>query len=802
MRDKKLSTYYSIYILCLGFFVLLLIQVNVVVAQYKVNGLAMENSGHVLNPGFFTLAKQKDRFLLSIPDSIFGRDIAMVTRISKITGRYGAGQSGVRIRTRMVQFKLDEQNRVYISYLEESVYPNIPVKLGDFNARAGILYRDSVLGITTIDFSDFIQQDLTLIGGNGGKFMPECSEIIDIQGYGEHMDIQFRGTYVNGPDKVSEEYTTSFSMLPKKPMKVRYEDKRIGYFTQRYPLLDTNKTNKKNVITRFRLEPKPADITRYLQGELVEPQKPIVFYIDPTTPEKYVQYIIQGINDWQEAFEKAGFKNAIYGQMLPTDTVGVSIYDAKHSAVVYMPFTGANAKGERTHDPRSGEIMEGHVEWYHNILTNFQEWYMIQAGPNDPAGRKVLLDDEIMGRMIRRLTMHEVGHSLGLRHNFIASSSIPVDSLRSVTYLKENGISHSIMEYCRFNYVAQPEDNIPTELLGRHIGIYDKWAIAWGYRWFPEDWTAEQEQEFLQNWATDELSKDKRLFSVVDFLLIPDDARVLIEDLGDDAIKASTYGIKNLKIVMENLEEWTKSSIEDFNDLHRMTLGLFAQYDNYLGHVAHTIRLGTDTTRFKGDQGLSLGYVPKDKRKSAVEFLETQLFDTPSWLLHNTIARKTGLDLHAELKKSQQKVLDNLISDRAMKSLKAANLIAPVAEQYTFEEMLLDIQDILFEELNTAKPISANRQFLQASFIDQIMSEPTAKFLGDRLQKQIAQAVLKFKEPASRRHLQALQIRIQSLANPEVLKAVIQQRQIRQEEQTHRVMSAYSCCEDRYEINY
>lgn len=749
-------------------------------------------------PVFLNVKMSDTGYVLEIPKSILDRDILMANRVLRSTGSSIYQHAGSLLNTRVIQFNKINNRQIKISFKEKNDIMNI-VRFGSFKTIFTIIDHDNPNEIYRVDFTDFIHEDYELLSLGVKEYVKERSEIIAVNSYDDHLNLQTRMTYVSGLETTTEDYQSSFVLLPKNPMKVRVADKRVGYFEEKPNLFDTLQNKEyESIVTRFRLEPKPEDRERYLKGELVEPQKPIVFYIDYTAPLKWVKYMVQGIQDWQVAFEKAGFKNAIYARRAPVDSVGWHLYDAKHNGVIYQPNSSANATGGRIHDPRSGEIITAHVQWYHNAMKNFQEWYMIQAGPNDPKGRTLELDEAILGEQVRLLAAHEVGHCLGLRHNFIASSHSPVDSLRSVSYLKESGIGASIMEYYRFNYVAQPEDNIPRELLGTRVGIYDKWAIAWGYRWFPEEWSVMEEEEFLRKWTTDELAKDKRLMCVVDYGFSPNDARVFQEDIGDDVIKASEYGIKNLHVVKKNLEEWTTSPINDFSDFKHLTQGLFRQYDLYMGHVSNTVRLGMDTSSFEGKQQHLLTYVPKLKRKNGIKFLKQHLFDMQPWLLENNvdIVRKTELDMESELIKSRERVLDNLISLRTSQSLHLANAGTPLSDEYVFEELLLDLKDVLFEELSTQRVISRDRQILQASFVDRIMSLSSAKFVADILQEELAKSMTSFGDRDSRQHIQALLIRIKSLANPEVLQALISKQKTEQLERATNNYRHYSCCDE------
>ncbi|RZM03213.1 MAG: DUF5117 domain-containing protein, partial [Pedobacter sp.] len=293
------------------------------------------------------------------------------------------------------------------------------------------------------------------------------------------------------------ELNTSLVILPKVPMKSRYFDPRVGYFTVGYTDFDLNPQGVKEIelIKRWRLEPKPQDLARYKRGELVEPAKPIVFYIDPATPKKWVPYLKAGVNDWAKAFEKAGFKNAVMAKEAPSakEDSTWSIDDARHSAIVYKPSEIANASGPSISDPRSGEIMESHINWFHNVQSLVHDWYMIQTAAVDPRARKMTFSDELMGDLIRFVSSHEVGHTLGLRHNYGSSSTVPTELLRDKKFVEANGHTPSIMDYARFNYIAQPEDNISSKGLYPRIGDYDKWAIECGYKYFPEAKNAQQE---------------------------------------------------------------------------------------------------------------------------------------------------------------------------------------------------------------------------------------------------------------------------------------------------------------------
>src|SRR5205085_521009 len=369
-----------------------------------------------------------------------------------------------------------------------------------------------------------------------------------------------------------------------------------------YTDYDANPQGVKNIsmIARWRLEPKPEDVEKYKRGELVEPQKQIVYYIDPSTPKTWIPYLIQGINDWNVAFERAGWKNAIVGKVAPTwsqDSTW-SLEDASHSGVIYKPSEVLNAYGPSVVDPRTGEILESHIGWFHNVMKLLRNWYLVQAAAIDPRARKMVFDDELMGDLIRFVSSHEVGHTLGLPHNFGSSAGVPVENLRNKAWVEANGHTPSIMDYARFNYVAQPEDNISKTAIYPRIGEYDKWAIEWGYRWIPEAKYAEAEVPNLDKWI-EAKAGDKRYYYGRQGQ--PDDPRDQSEAIGDNAMKASTYGMKNLQRILPNLTTWTRQPNEDYSDLRDMYGEVVTQLRRYVGHVCYNFG-GIYETIKKNDQ--------------------------------------------------------------------------------------------------------------------------------------------------------------------------------------------------------
>jgi hypothetical protein len=479
--------------------------------------------------GLFTVHKINERYFFEIRNQILEKEILVVSRIEQGAAGGRLGYAGDQIGESQILFSRGPGNKLFLRLLsyndrsadssENGMYRTVKASnLQPIQAAFDIKAVRSDSSAVVIDVTDFLNSDNPLLYFDGGGkstfgisgYQKDKSFITEVKAFPLNVEIRSFITYLMKERPVSYVLNVSFVLLPEQPMRPRYFDSRVGYFFRPYFDYDApTGVERRDMITRWRLEPKEEDQEKYFRGELVEPQKPIVYYIDPATPKKWVPYLIQGVNDWQKAFMKAGFKKAIYALEAPIHDSAFSLFDARHSAIIYKASAIPNASGPHVHDPRTGEILETHINWYHNVQALIHDWYMIQAGPNDTGARKMVFDDQLMGQLIRFVVSHEVGHTLGLRHNMGASSTIPTDSLRSKTYLEKNGFCSSIMDYARFNYVAQPEDGLNREQLMPRIGAYDEWAINWGYRWLPQLRTREQEEAYMNQWIIASLKKDR-----------------------------------------------------------------------------------------------------------------------------------------------------------------------------------------------------------------------------------------------------------------------------------------------------
>jgi hypothetical protein len=518
--------------------------------------------------------------------------------------------------------------------------------------------------------------------------------------------------------------------LPKEPMKKRYFDERVGWFTsgQVDYGLDNQKSETVRFLDRWRLEVKDEDIEKFKRGELVEPKKQIVYYIDPATPMKWRKYLKQGVNDWQVAFEAAGFKNAIIAKDPPTaeEDPEWSPEDARYSVIRYFASPIQNAYGPHVSDPRSGEILESDIGWYHNVMSLLQGWFFVQTAAINPEAQMVGFKDEVMGELVKFVSSHEVGHTLGLPHNMGSSSAYKVDDLRNAEFTKKYGTAPSIMDYARFNYVAQPEDK--GVALMPNIGVYDKHAIKWGYRPILEAKTASDEKETLDKWILDHADDSMYRFGQQNGI----DPSAQTEDLGDDAIKASDYGIKNLKRIVPNLIKWTSKDGETYDDLEEMYGHVVSQFNRYMGHVTTNIGGIYKYSKTTDQDGVVFSNVDKDYQKNSLAFLNEQLFETPEWLIDKDIIARTEFNGVTErIRGIQVRTLNNVLDlTRMMRMIDNETLNG--SDAYSVISMMTDLTDEIWSELNRGRSIDAYRRNLQRAHVERLATLMESKDVRGR----------------------------------------------------------------------
>jgi len=708
----------------------------------------------VSHPGLFTVHKVEDKWYFEIPDSMLKHEFMAITRFGKTAGGgvYGgelANQQTLEwekgpantlfLRVVTLVSMADSANKIYTAVRNSNVDPIAAA----FDIKA--FGKDSASVV--IDVTDYFRGDNLIVSipsavksrmKLGGLAMdrsyiedintfPINTEVRSIKTFsaGGGMPSPFSFSFPSPTDAagaVTLELNTSFILLPAVPMSKRLFDPRVGYFADDYTVYsdDQQKIDNQEFIVRWRLEPRPEDREKWRRGELVEPLKPIIYYIDPATPSKWVPYLIQGINDWQKAFEKAGFKNAIQGRVWPAGDSLMSLEDARYSVLRYFASDIENAYGPNVHDPRSGEIIESHIGWYHNIMEILHDWYMIQTAAVDPRARKMHIDDSLMGNLIRFVSSHEVGHTLGLRHNMGSSSTVPVEKLRDKNWLDLHGHTPSIMDYARFNYVAQPEDSIPEADLFPRIGEYDRWAIQWGYA-YSGGKDPKEDAKIVNHWIIDSLASNPRLWFGGEGY--NQDPRSQTEDLGDNSMKASAYGIKNLQRILPNLPVWTHEEGDKYENLMEIYREVVGQYGRYMGHVLKNVGGVYETFHSVEQPGDVYAPSSKAKQREAVAFLNAQLFETPVWLLDESILNKISSPAGGDpVGTIQTGVLSSLLSASRMNTLlQSANRFGDT-KVYTVEDLLADTHKGVFKELTNHQPITAWRRNLQKTYVESLIS--------------------------------------------------------------------------------
>jgi hypothetical protein len=717
--------------------------------------------------GLFSVHKVDEDWYFEIPDSLLEEEILVTSRVSGFVKGLNFGGAGVKSQPQQViRWQKKEGNLLLrsVSYnsvasFEDPIYKS--VKNNNFEPIISSFPIDAMPKDSSsyaIKVNSFFTSDVPMISAMNSRQKKNFgirgvdgkrSFINDIKVFPTNINVKHVLTYTGSklPDNgntgtMTLEMTQSFILLPEIPMQPRHYDARVSYFSlgQTDYSADEHKAFKQRFITRWRLEPK--DPEAYFRGELVEPTKQIVYYIDPATPKKWVPYLMQGVNDWQVAFEAAGFKNAIEARLAPTkeEDPDWSPEDVRYSVIRYVSTDIQNAMGPHVHDPRTGEILESDIIWYHNVMNLLRNWYFVQTAAINPEARSPKFRDEIMGRLIRFVSSHEVGHTLGLPHNMGSSVAYSVDSLRSPSFTQKMGTAPSIMDYARFNYVAQPEDGDVG--LMPNVGPYDKWSIDFGYRRF-KDMDEDEERVTINN-----LIKEKADDPIYRFgrqRRSPTDPTAQTEDLGNNSMRASELGLKNLKRIVPNLIEWTSEETKDYSELEELYNNVFGQYRRYVGHVIANVGGVYEYYKSSDEEEAVYTHVEKAKQKDAINFLNKNVFATPTWLIDKEIlSRIEETGITERIRGLQDRSLAQLMNPDRLNRMIENNAVNG-QNAYSINEMFDELIESIFSEVKSRNAVSLYRRNLHRTFIEGL--ERTLQMESNKYEhsdmKAIARAKLK-----------------------------------------------------------
>ncbi|MFH6969271.1 zinc-dependent metalloprotease [Flavobacterium sp. FlaQc-28] len=696
----------------------------------------------VSDEGLFTVHKVDKKFYFEIPNKYLNKDMLLVSRLSKLPSNLGGGyvNAGSETNEQLIvwqrfQDKILIKSKSYNAVANDTLPISISVKSNNYDPT---LFAFDIVAFskdsanTVIDVTKFYSTDVKAISGISGqmretykvKGLDDSRSFINtIKSFPMNIEVIQDMTYnaskpsmLEETESISIQMNQSMVLLPEVPMKPRLADPRVGWFTISQYDYGSNelKSDLKTYIRRWRLEPK--DPEAYARGELVEPIKPIVYYLDPATPEKLRKYIKQGIEEWQKPFETAGFKNAIIAKDAPTkeEDPDFSPEDVRYSVIRYVASTTRNAVGPSVSDPRTGEIIESDVIWYHNHLRSYRNRYLLETGAANPSARTLQTSEEEMGEMMRMVIAHEVGHALGFPHNMGASCAFDTESYRNGDFTQQNGIAASIMDYARYNYIAQPGDKNVRFI--RKMGAYDHYALNWGYRVIPNSKSPQDETPTLDKWILDKAGNPVYKYGKQSSTFDPSSQT---EDIGNNSMKASSYGLKNLEFVANHLNEWTSNVTNNYEDLDELYKELLDVWSRYVGHVVTNVGGVYENLKNPNQAGNVYEVVPKAKQIEAMNWLQTNAFASPTWIVNLNTLKNTDYAGYTErFRNLQVRHLNNLLSLGRIGRLMDNEILG--ADTYKALDFFKDMRKGIWKEAGSAANVTIYRRNLQRAYIDRM----------------------------------------------------------------------------------
>lgn len=685
--------------------------------------------------GLFTIYRTKEELYFEIADSVLDKDMLMAVRVSEVSennkieaGRmlrdpilirfaYRNGSIAIRMPQTRNVVKKDETN-IKQSFWRNNISPIMET----FSIEA--VNPDSTGYV--IKVTDFFSKEIPFVSpfhdrAKPGKYESSGSYIDEIRVFPKNIEISAYLAYTKKTRPFLAKLNRSIVLLPEEPMPMRLHDRRIGFYTlsKRVYSSKTNRLESKKYIKRWNIRPKPEDMDKYFAGELVEPEKPIVYYYDNSFPEAYKKYIKEGIECWQPAFEAIGFKNAIIAKEYPENDPDFHSEDIRYSCIRYITSSNANAMGPSWIDPRTGEIIQAGVLFYHNVVKLIHDWRFVQTAAVDEDAREKIYSDELMGELIRYVIAHEIGHTLGQEHNMRGSYAYPVDSLRSPTFTEKYGSTASIMDYARNNYVAQPGDGV-TWLSPPKLGPYDYFSIKYGYKLIRGVEKPEDEYATLNRWLVEKMDDPVYIFGE-QTMGIPVDPASQQEALGDDAIKATKYGIANAKVIMKNLIDWTAEKGKDYEYTKEIYDEILKQYNRYIYHLLPYIGGSHIYYPVHGQNLNQFEPIPKAKQKQALTYFFECIRDEANWLITDELEQKIGFH-KKEIYKEQLKKLDWLMGKAIFVRFELYGKLAKGESAYTPAEYMKDLHLIVWQEALSGKPINDFEKQLLTGYVNNLSS--------------------------------------------------------------------------------